>query len=186
MPKWSQSESIANPIPRITVWDDEKSAWRSIPLARLTELRIDGRAARGRTLKSVIPDRKHPTASRAPRMIELPRRRHRMPGIRQPPTDFRKLSPQLEVGYRILRHRCQREGPSVDRGNSARDASPAHAATARVRAIRRGIPRSSSPHINRGGMARQGKSGVTLLSAAENICVKRIFLLTFQTNAPRL
>jgi len=26
----------------ITVWDDEKSAWRSIPLARLTELRIDG------------------------------------------------------------------------------------------------------------------------------------------------
>src|SRR5215468_5459395 len=37
----------------ITVWDDEKSAWRSIPLARLTELRIDGRAARGRTLKSV-------------------------------------------------------------------------------------------------------------------------------------
>ena len=26
----------------ITVWDDEKSAWRSISLARLTELRIDG------------------------------------------------------------------------------------------------------------------------------------------------
>ena len=26
----------------ITVWDDEKSAWRSIPLTRLTELRIDG------------------------------------------------------------------------------------------------------------------------------------------------
>src|SRR5215813_2011068 len=26
----------------ITVWDDEKNAWRSIPLTRLTELRIDG------------------------------------------------------------------------------------------------------------------------------------------------
>src|SRR5262249_27487229 len=51
-------------------------------------------------------------------MIELPRRRHRMPGIRQPPTDFRKLSPQLEVGYSILRHQCQREGPSVERCNS--------------------------------------------------------------------
>src|SRR5262249_21954084 len=47
------------------------------------------------------------------------------------------------------------------------------------------IPRSSSPHINRGGMARQGKSGVTLLSAAKNICVTRIFLLTFPTKTPR-
>src|SRR5262249_43254221 len=39
--------------------------------------------------------------------------------------------------------------------------------------------------INRGGMARQGKSGVTLLSAAKNICVTRIFLLTFPTKTPR-
>src|SRR5262249_33624192 len=101
----------------ITVWDDEKSAWRSIPLARLSELRIDGRAARGRTLKSVIANRKHPGARMTPRGIDPTRRRRAMPSVRQPPADFRKLSSQFQIGHGILWNWSKLEGPSVDRGN---------------------------------------------------------------------
>src|SRR5499427_1190851 len=76
------------------------------------------RAARGRTLKSVIANRKHPGARMTPRGIDPTRRRRAMPSVRQPPADFRKLSSQFQIGHGILRHGSKLERPSVHRRDS--------------------------------------------------------------------